>query len=125
LSSSFGSGAGASAETELSLPTACFFAAGSKEVSSSRDGLDLFLGDVAGWGCSSFVDWGRGWFDAEVAIGSDFGLSDWALASFGTSTAVFVVVGTLVGLDEASVPDFVRATARSRRMTNLVNCCTC
>ena len=48
FSSSFRFDVGASAEAGLSLPTACFFAAGAKEVSSSSEGLDLFLGDATG-----------------------------------------------------------------------------
>jgi hypothetical protein len=38
---------------------------------------------------------------------------------------VFVGLGTSAGLGADSVPDFVRATARSRRMTSFVNCCSC
>ena len=36
-----------------------------------------------------------------------------------------MVVGIFIGLDAASAPDLVRATARSRRMTNLENCYVC
>jgi len=60
-----------------------------------------------------------------VATGPGFGLSGRALTGSGALVAAFVDVITSVGLVAASVPDFVRATARSRRMTSLVDCYTC
>lgn len=60
-----------------------------------------------------------------VATGSEFGLSGWVLTGFGASVAAFVDVITSVDLCAASVPDLVRATARSRRVTSFVNCYFC